>query len=539
MSFKKGIKTNGGITLSNLFYNTNDSVKRRDPYQYIVSGNFNIDLFGYNAPVSFTCSNSQRSYTQPFNRLNFAPQYKWIRVYVGYTNMNFSPYTLSGYGFKGAGAELSPGNWKIAFMGGRLKRAVEYDPLKGSIEGTSYKRMGYALKLGYEKGTSGISANIFTAGDDENSIAPVPGNILLHPLKNLAAGFSSHITLFKHLTLEGEYSFSVLNGDIRTINSDRNSLPEDNSLLSVNLPVTRKFDAWSFGTGYKAVPFSIMFRYERVAPDYQTLGAYYFNNDNESFTLVPTFRLLKNRLSVTGNVGIQKNNLDNRRESTTKRLAGACNINYDPSVKWNLSFNFSNFSTFTNIKPHSDPFYTDSMDSLNFYQVTNQVNGSVRHMLGAGESASGIILIASYQDVTENGNGINDETSSGNLNLNASWSAMLSDAGISMSLLYNMLSSGSPGLRSLYHGPGISISKMFFNRTLRTGLNATYNISSVNTNKNSSVFSSGLNVSYSPERPEGAKQRLTGNITFVGRSPSQKGKYSSEIISAINYSVSF
>ena len=211
MGFKKGIKVTGGVNLSNIFYHTSDTVARRDPYQFILSGNVNLNLFGFDTPFSFTYSNSQRSYTQPFNRLSFTPQYKWIKVYIGYTSMSFSPYTLSGHSFKGAGVELTPGNWRLALMAGQMKKAIEYNSLNESSVLPSYKRMGYGLKLGYEKGTSSVSVNVFTAKDDENSIHQFPNTIQISPMQNTALGISGRTALFGHITLEGEYSLSMLN----------------------------------------------------------------------------------------------------------------------------------------------------------------------------------------------------------------------------------------------------------------------------------------------------------------------------------------
>ena len=47
---------------------------------------------------------------------------KWIKTYAGWSTMNFSQYTFSGHRFLGGGVELTPKNWKIALMYGRLKK---------------------------------------------------------------------------------------------------------------------------------------------------------------------------------------------------------------------------------------------------------------------------------------------------------------------------------------------------------------------------------------------------------------------------------
>jgi len=542
MGFKKGIKVTGGVNLSNIFYHTSDTVARRDPYQFILSGNVNLNLFGFDTPFSFTYSNSQRSYTQPFNRLSFTPQYKWIKVYIGYTSMSFSPYTLSGHSFKGAGVELTPGNWRLALMAGQMKKAIEYNPLNESSVLPSYKRMGYGLKLGYEKGTSSVSVNVFTAKDDENSIHQFPNAAQISPMQNTALGISGRTALFGHLTLEGEYSLSMLNSNLRlgSVTSDSLATKSGNEPSSMQTSATRTFDAYSAGIGYQSSPFGIMIRYERVAPDYQTLGAYYFNNDMENVTLVPNIRLLKGRLSVSGNAGIQHNNLDKSRGSTTKRWVGAGNINFNPTEKCYLTLNYSNFSTYTNMKPQTDPFFKNNLDSLNFYQVTNQMGGSANYTFGKKDAPKSIMINTSYQKAAETNPNAQNTNSSGFITANTSYSQLLPKAGLSLSVSYNMSASSAPEMKSFYQGPGLNISKMFLKKTLRAGFNSSYNRNTLNGQPGSPVMSTGLNFYYSPKKTQDGKHSINFNLTWLQRFPSaiQKQKRS-EFTGNLNYSFTF
>jgi hypothetical protein len=543
MGYKKGIKVTGGVNLSNIFYHSNDSVARRDPYQFILTGNLNLNLFGYNTPFSFTYSNSQRSYTQPFNRLSFTPQYKWIKAYIGYTSMSFSPYTLGGHSFKGGGVELSPGNWRLALMAGQMKKAIEYSPLKVSPVIPSYRRMGYGLKLGYEKGKSYLSVNVFSARDDQNSIGRLPNSMLIRPMQNLALGISGRTTLFSHLTLEGEYSLSILREDLSRTTAQGDSISATNAEnpLSVQAVTTRKFDAYTSGIGYQASLFGVMLKYERVAPDYQSLGAYYFNNDMENFTLVPNLRLLNGRLLFSGNAGIQHNNLDKSRESTTKRWVGSGNINFIPSDKWNLIFSYSDFSTYTNMKPLTDPFFNrNNMDSLNFYQVSSQMGASVNYTFGRKDAPRNIVINTSWQRAVETGAGTQNKTASGFITANTSYSQLLPVAGLLISVSYNLNASNASELKSIYQGPGLNISKTLLKKTLRTGFNSTYNLNTLNGRKGSPVLSAGLNVGYSPKKKEAGNHRINFNITWLQRFRSEIQKQEKrELTGYINYAFTF
>src|SRR5688500_5438389 len=106
---EKPIKISGGIAANQIFYTASGIESRRDPYSYFLTGNINFGLYGWNVPLSFSLSNQNVSFQQPFNQYSIHPSYKWITAHVGYTSMMFSPYTLSGHIFKGAGVDLTPG----------------------------------------------------------------------------------------------------------------------------------------------------------------------------------------------------------------------------------------------------------------------------------------------------------------------------------------------------------------------------------------------------------------------------------------------
>ena len=87
---KKGVKVNGSINLNAVGYHVDGMEMRRDPLNWFLTGNVNIKLFGYDAPLSFSYCNANRSFSQPFNQFSFQPHYKWIKTYIGYNSMTFS-----------------------------------------------------------------------------------------------------------------------------------------------------------------------------------------------------------------------------------------------------------------------------------------------------------------------------------------------------------------------------------------------------------------------------------------------------------------
>lgn len=110
--------------------------------------------------------------------------------------------------------------------------------------------------------------------------------------------------------------------------------------------------------------------YERIDLEYRTLGAYYFNNDLENITVNTTTALFQGKVSLGLNVGLQKNNLDKEKISSMQRMVGSANIGYAASERLNLNASYSNFQTFTNIRPQFEqqnqltPY--QNLDTLNF-----------------------------------------------------------------------------------------------------------------------------------------------------------------------------
>ena len=89
--------------------------------------------------------------------------------------------------------ELNPGKWKMAFMYGRLRKAIGEDPLLPYYIQSSYKRKGYGGYLSYGNKDNLIAISFFRARDDTTSLE---NNILntnnpLTPSDNIVTGIQS------------------------------------------------------------------------------------------------------------------------------------------------------------------------------------------------------------------------------------------------------------------------------------------------------------------------------------------------------------
>lgn len=540
-SFKKGFKANGGLSLANTFYAGSDSLVTRDPYAFYLNGNLNMNLWGIAMPFSFSFSNTQKSFTQPFNRFKLDPRYKWVHLLIGSNSMNFSPYTLAGHMFNGVGVELTPEKWNIGAMYGRFNKAIEFDPKAQNYNTVAYKRIGYAAKVGYTPDFGEYVVSFFHGEDKENSISYVPAESYITPQKNTAVSVAVTQKFLKYFYVHGEYAFSLYNSN--TFTESAGLLTDKNTFASaLNSKSPEKYtDAINASAGYQGDIWGLAFNFERVAPNYTTLGGYYFNNDFENFTLAPNVKLLKGKINLTGNFGLQFNNLNGDMQSDTKRTVYSANASYSSGKAWNASLGFSNFTTFTKVKPESYPYLTDALDSLNFYQVSRSINGSTSYTFGSEEISDVISLSASYQTADMLNESVKTSFSdfySGNLSFSQQYKGPV----IGWSAFVNGSRSVSSYMKTSYFGPGLAINKGFINGKLSTGLSCNYNWNKVPNRDSGSLMNTGLNASYSID----ASNKKLGNHTFSLSSGYTKyfgsmisGDHKYEFLTTLTYSVGF
>ncbi len=503
------IKTGGGLSYSSIFYNANGIPDRRDPHIWFLSGNVTTSVLGISLPFTFNFSNNQTSYSQPYMLQSLNPSYKWIKGFVGITSMNFSQYTLAGHIFSGAGIELTPKNYKISIMYGRLKKAVEFDIENNSDLYMSYKRMGFGMMTGYEKKGNAVKLIFFTAKDEINSLTFIPINTMITPKQNAVISIIGKTTLYKKITFQSEYALSGLTKNL-SISSDAGE-PIKNMLPYVYKPLSTSqfFDAFKSSVGYNNKAFSCNINYERVAPQYQTLGAYFFNNDLENITIAPSLNLLKGKLSFACNTGIQRNNLDNSKLNTNKRWVGSINTNYAPNNHWTISSSLTNFSSFTKQRPQTDPFTQNHIDTMNFYQVSQSAMLNATHNFGNTYKRHNISFSLNHQISSQEqgdfstpgmlGSNINFSSPVKIFNSNLAYTLSFTKIKTSFNSSFNINSSDYMELNTIYLGPNLNLSRSVLKNTLRVTLGSSYNQVLKNSHKMNEVLNHIFAANYSPK----------------------------------------
>ncbi|GMN04631.1 hypothetical protein MTsPCn5_00190 [Croceitalea sp. MTPC5] len=499
---EKLLRYNGGISANGVFY---DGTANRQSFTYFLNGNLNFNIAGlYNIPLSFTYSNQDFNFANPFkfNRLSLNPSYKWIAAHIGDVNMTFSPYTLAGHQFTGAGVDLTPeGPFQISAMYGRLLRATEFNTEMPEAM-AAYRRIGYGLKTSYAFEKFRLGLILFKATDDEGSLEnPIPIAANITPNDNAVVSLETEFTLFDKARFRVEYAISGITEDTG-LNDPRSENGLLNFLLDENI-TTNYFNAFNASLSYPAGNGVLGVAYERIDPDYRTLGAYFFNNDFENITVNASQNIFDNKLNVSVNAGLQQDNLDDTKSSELQRVVSSINLNYTASERLGINGSYSNFQSFTNIQDQFDFINQvgafDNVDTLNYRQISQNANLGINYITKRSETKQ---QTANLNIIYQNSNNQQQgETIEGGLsnfyNGIASYTWNYPKEALNISLAGNA-SLNETGMEdsNLILGPTLSIGKQFFDKTLRTNFSSSYNTSFNNAEQQSSVYNFRLGASY-------------------------------------------
>ena len=347
---QKPILLSGGITARTIFYDANGIPNRRQPFSYIFTGSPTISIFNsFTIPLSFTYSEQDRSFRQPFNQFGMSPYYKWITIHAGYRNINYSQFTLAGYTFLGAGVELRPGIFKLGFISGRFNRATPVDTNTKSFQPFTYSNHGSAAKIGIGKGVDFFEVSMLRAKDDSSSVHPVKefkGTVT--PAENIVIGINGQIKFLKDFTFAVEAATSLYTRDLKNTSPLSDSANKGftkilGNFISTN-STTERYNAIQTSLAFHQKIFSARLQYRRVDPDYKTMGAYFFNSDIENVTFAPSLNLLKNKFRFGGSIGYQHDNLKKQKQTTSSRIIGSANLSTDFNDHFGIDFSYSNYS---------------------------------------------------------------------------------------------------------------------------------------------------------------------------------------------------
>lgn len=480
----KPIKVSGQVSASAVYYNSNQN-ESREPFTYFLQGALNVNIYSFSIPISYSFSNQGEDlgYQLPFdfNRISLHPKYKWVTGHIGDVSMSFSPYTLNGHQFTGGGVDLTPpGSFKISAMTGRLLKATNDDDDPRTIP--AYNRMGYGLKTSFEKERYKIGLIGFYAKDNQNSIDSIPEVKNVLPQENLVVSLEGEVKLGKSFSLQAEYAATAITKDLRAEELDTDEISTLSTIFN-NRASTEYYKAIRTRLGYAIGRVNLGIGYERIDPGYETLGAYYFNNDFENITIDASNTFFKDKLTLSINLGYQRDDLDNLKANNTNRTVGSINATLILSERLTINGSYSNFSTFTNIKPNQFDEINDAdlldeeLEDLDFKQLSQSANAAINYILSKKKTSSQNLSINyALNDVAnEQGGIVRIGDASTFHNLNVGHSINFTERNLSINTAINGTYNTIGREESTTWGPTLGIGKYYFDKTLNTRISTGYN----------------------------------------------------------------
>ena len=396
-------RLSGSLDINVGFYEAFGNLRpRRDRFSYLLAGNVNPYLLGIDVPMSATYSQQETTFLQPFNQFGLSPHYKGLTVHAGYRNLTYSNFTLNGHTFLGAGADYvwkrQTGlfNYRIGAMYGRLRRPVE--PLEAERFGflPAYRRMGYSVRAGVisrKRSTDYLDFVVFKADDKIGSIEAPLRDQQVKPEENLVLGLRGQVMLFKQLSLTVDAATSALTRDVRA-ETDPDAAPGlFGSLGGLYTPrVSSEYrEAFTTRLQYTHRKFRVGTRYQWIAPDYRTLGSYFFQNDLEELTVDAGTRVLAGKGQISASVGLQRNNLNDQQSTSQGRFIGAFNWTHTVNSRFNYNVSLTNFSS--SLLVQQDLL----SDSLNLYQISTNLSTGANYTFGTDNRPQRLGLLLSHQ----------------------------------------------------------------------------------------------------------------------------------------------
>jgi hypothetical protein len=501
----------------------------RQPLVWGITGALGARVYGFDIPIAFSIVRQERRIQYPqfnFNQFGITPNYRWLKIYAGHSNMTFSPYTLGGHTFLGGGLELTPKKFRFAAMYGRMLKAVKEDTLSNFATFPTYRRIGFGAKIGVGSATNFFDLMFFKGKDEANSI-PQLKNFNIKPAENVVIGVSSRFLIKKVVHLDLDLAGSIYTRDTRlkTIVSDTSLklLSKTESIIPIRYS-TQFSTAGKGAIGYIGKRFSLQGNYERIDPEYSSMGCFFFNNDLENYTIAPSLNLTKVHLRVSGSYGIQRNNLLKNKELRTNRSIGSINLAYQPNDKFGIDANYTNYS----LNQQSGRVLLN--DTIRIANVNRNLSITPRYTLLNEQKVQTFIAVFNQQGLTDR-NPFNQESNEVNttfVSLIYASTLVKKNQNLNLGLTYLTTKTVQANINSIGFSTGFS--KSLKENKMTFSCNEAFSKNTFNGKNNGFNNSINFNISYQLN----ASQRLSFDCNYLTYNTIAQPKFS-ELRLVANY----
>jgi hypothetical protein len=529
------LEITGSASASLGYYKANSFNSTRKPYAYSIMLAPTISVYGVQIPFNFTFTEGSKSVNNPFAQFGINPSYKWAKGYFGWTNMTWSPTTLNGKTFLGAGIELNPSLFRFGAFYGIMNPAIKENLLGPSAQQPQYKRRGWGLKVGVGNENNHFDFIWLHSKDVLGSI-PVPvdetNKLTYTPQENAVFGIKSHQAMFKKKLVWD------LDGAVSAITRDLNSQLLDigtglgTKFLKVAIPPHLSTSyAWTAHTSlnYKAETYSLGFDYNRIQPEYQSHGMDYTLNDQQKFTATETFMAAKKKVNVNLSQFYQHDNLNNRKSVKTNRTGLSAGIGLNLNQSFGFAFSYSNYFTF------QTKGIKELNDTTKLYQLQQTAVFAPHYTIVNAKFVHNIFVSLSYSRMDDFNKFTSKFSKNSTINTNVGYSLSVNKIEFTASPSFNVLYSQTPSVKLLSVGPTVAFSKNFLKSKLGISTSITFIASRQNDVWTSKTITNNIGISYRITKNHALK--LSNNVLYNMYITSNASEYKGDVTYTYTFGV--
>ena len=328
----------GAVGTQNAYYHSS-SGGFASPLSNSVYANLNISFYGFSMPFSFYYSNSDLNFSYPRFSFNISPTYKNWTLHLGTHVLPMSPYIYN-IPFEGAGLEYNGQRLRFGMFYGRLRHAINDNPLDPKARSPQYSRMGWGFKVGYGSGRHYLDLYVFKGYDRLSSLA-AEWRRTTEAKENLSVALRGHTSLGNWMSLTTNVAASVFSTDLSADRIHSDEIDKWDKIFDARYSSLYRFAGdvnlnLSLGGVFTSVS------YKLVQPDYTSLGLSYISNNYQSLGLSMSGSLTRN-IILSGNFAYQNDNLNNKQLYTTRGYVYSANAVVNLSRSLNLTAGYSGY----------------------------------------------------------------------------------------------------------------------------------------------------------------------------------------------------
>jgi len=416
-----------------------------------------------------------------------------------------------------------------------LVRPVSVGGVDGIVSGNpAYARIGFGTSINLGSNEHNVDLILFKAADDEDSIEPPPPETGITPAENLVLGFVTTHQFAKKFFFDLEYAFSAFTTDTRGEEVVLDKFSYTNNLDGLFTPnASSQFNkAILTNLAYKGQGYQLKLTYRRLDPEYKTMGSVFLANDLEDISLNTSWAMFKNKATFSVSGGFQHNNLNDEQIATLTRLISSFAVSYSFNQNLNVSANYANFNSSTELSPILLVDEFGNPDSLNYVQTTNSAGLSFNYIANPGSSVQNVFFVSgNYQgaDDTEN-------MASRFYNFNATHQITFSLLNASISTSFNYNDNRVGEVENQMFGPTIAFIKTFLDRKVRGILSY-----GIQTNRMNNQLEGVINnIKIGSSVKVGKRHNIAFDMTYLTRNGQMENSRSfNETRGSLSYNVSF